>query len=492
MKPAFLPRCLLPCLLPLFLAAQPAPPVPGDFLRFVPLAPGEGHLDTAVKHYARKADGVEVSLIAVVHVGDAAYYDLLQKRFQAYDAVLYEMIREGGIEAESQPGTAHPISQLQIGMKNLLGLEFQLDRIDYRQPNFVHADLDPDSFARLQAERGETIFGLLLKAALEEHRKLAADPSAGLNPFALLFALTSNNRAHQLKYLLGRQMSEMEAVLAGLDASEDGRGSAILSGRNEHAIKVLQEQIAQGRRRLAIFYGAGHMPDFAQRLRQLDFQPATDEWITAWNLRRPRHVEGWTVHIHDDLWRHHQTATSRALALLQSQLASLRTNLPAPALQQLQRVPLYFNPTPAGAQPQVEYHPDPGWLRDHGRNPAMAKAIEFTNIPQFDQETRRMPSFALHELAHAYHDQVLGFDHPEVLAAYQAARTSGRYAEVRRWTGDRETRDRAYAMTDHKEYFAEGTEAFFGRNDFEPFTRDELLRFDPDLARLLARLWGVP
>ncbi len=46
-------------------------------------------------------------------------------------------------------------------------------------------------------------------------------------------------------------------------------------------------------------------------------------------------------------------------------------------------------------------------------------------------------------------------------------------------------------MTDHKEYFAESTEAFFGRNDFYPFTRDQLREHDPEMYRLLMKLWQV-
>jgi hypothetical protein len=30
-----------------------------------------------------------------------------------------------------------------------------------------------------------------------------------------------------------------------------------------------------------------------------------------------------------------------------------------------------------------------------------------------------------------------------------------------------------------------------GRNDYFPFTRDELRRHDPEMARLLAELWQV-
>jgi hypothetical protein len=45
-------------------------------------------------------------------------------------------------------------------------------------------------------------------------------------------------------------------------------------------------------------------------------------------------------------------------------------------------------------------------------------------------------------------------------------------------------------MTNPQEYFAESTEAFFGRNDFFPFTRDELKKHDPGMFDLLGQLWG--
>jgi Anthrax toxin lethal factor, N- and C-terminal domain len=119
----------------------------------------------------------------------------------------------------------------------------------------------------------------------------------------------------------------------------------------------------------------------------------------------------------------------------------------------------------------------------------MARAVEFTNIRLFEKETRRMPFFAFHELAHAYHDQVLGFDHAQVRAAYEAAKKSGRYDKVKRWTGEKITEERAYAMSNAKEYFAESSEAYFGRNDFYPFTRAELKEHDPQMYDLLGRLW---
>lgn len=180
------------------------------------------------------------------------------------------------------------------------------------------------------------------------------------------------------------------------------------------------------------------------------------------------------------------------MGILKLQLKKIVQTVPKPAVAKLQEVALWFSPEYPRTGPRAEYHPNVAWLKANGRDAVMEKGIEFTNVRIFEQETRRMPNFALHELAHAYHDRVLGFDQPEVIAAYEQAKASGKYERVLRRDGKgKEQYDRAYALTDHKEYFAEATEAFFVRNDFFPFKRDELERTDPKMVDLLKRLWGT-
>jgi hypothetical protein len=156
-------------------------------------------------------------------------------------------------------------------------------------------------------------------------------------------------------------------------------------------------------------------------------------------------------------------------------------------------VPLWFSREYPKTRPAAEYHPSAGWLKSNGRDPSMAKGVEFTNIRIFEQETTRMPNFALHELAHAYHDRVLGFENPKIEAAFREARDKGGYDRVERVNGrgKANTREKAYAMTNAKEYFAETTEAFFSRNDFFPFNKAELERHDPRMAALLGEAWGA-
>ena len=45
-------------------------------------------------------------------------------------------------------------------------------------------------------------------------------------------------------------------------------------------------------------------------------------------------------------------------------------------------------------------------------------------------------------------------------------------------------------MSNHKEYFAETTEAFFSTNDIYPFNKEELKKHDADMFALLEQLWA--
>ncbi len=204
-----------------------------------------------------------------------------------------------------------------------------------------------------------------------------------------------------------------------------------------------------------------------------------------------RDLSGWSVHVSTRLISEQPTEVEKALQMMQLQLDEIVRKVPAAAVAELRKVPLWISPEYPNTRPRAEYHPNAGWLRENGRDPQMVKGVEFTNVLIFEAECRRMPNFTLHELAHGYHDRVLGFEQAEILAAFEKARAGGRYERVQRQDSEGRRRlDRAYAMTNAKEYFAECTEAYFSRNDFYPFNREELEKHDPEMFALLGRVWG--
>jgi len=203
-----------------------------------------------------------------------------------------------------------------------------------------------------------------------------------------------------------------------------------------------------------------------------------------------RDIEGWTVHIDPALvsGEHHEEE-ERALTMLSNHLQRIAILIPEPTLAKLRTIEIWIehdHPRIGG----MTYHPSKDWLVNHGHDPRLAHKVHIAHADQLlsREQMLKHPAVILHELAHAYHDQFFGFDHPEILGAYRAAKESGRYESVLLYTGKKV---RHYGMNDQKEYFAEGTEAYFYRNDFYPFVRAELAEFDPTLHGLLGKIWGV-
>jgi hypothetical protein len=201
-----------------------------------------------------------------------------------------------------------------------------------------------------------------------------------------------------------------------------------------------------------------------------------------------RQIEGWTVYINDRLLdRAHHDLGEETIKLLGDHLYRIARVIPAEPLARLRQVRIWVE-LDNGFPTAMCYHVDVGWLRENGYNTNKARAVEISSARKFLDWTHTQPWMVLHELAHAYHDQVLGFDNAEVRACYDSARDAKSYESVLHYSGKRR---RAYALTNDREYFAEATEAFFGTNDFYPFVRVELRQHDPRICELLERLWGV-
>lgn len=198
-------------------------------------------------------------------------------------------------------------------------------------------------------------------------------------------------------------------------------------------------------------------------------------------------VEGYSVHVADDLLAEHKELADEALRLLESHLYNVGRVVPAGALAELRKVRIWLHYKGKGKC--AGYHPSRKWLESHGWDPEMAGSVDLGNAKNFIRSSGHQPFLLLHELAHAYHHQVLGFDNREIKDAHKRAVAGKKYERVLIWNG---RKGRAYAITNPKEYFAETSEAFFGTNDVFPFVRAELKEHDPEMFKLLKKLWEGP
>ena len=298
--------------------AKPASELPEKFIRMTmnperPRIPQS--LDTSIIRFVPTDEklakaGVTVDLIGAIHIGDKAYFQKLDNSFKKYDALLYEMVAEkdeaggspkrwkdrdkpeprttggtdsgSGAEEKSFEAGMTVIGGMQLGAKDMLGLSFQLDGIDYNAPNMVHADMSPEEFAQKMKERGESFFTMFMQLFMEGLAQQRANKQGGASDFALLFAFFSSDRELALKRVMAQQFATTDI----LDTLGGEKGSTIITERNLIALEVLREQLAKGKKRIGIFYGAGHLGDMSRRLvSDFGMKVTGEKSVEAWDLR---------------------------------------------------------------------------------------------------------------------------------------------------------------------------------------------------------------
>lgn len=200
-------------------------------------------------------------------------------------------------------------------------------------------------------------------------------------------------------------------------------------------------------------------------------------------------IEGWTVYVDPALLEgEHAKEGAKAIQMLKSHLFFISLLAPERRLEELRTLEIWIERKHASLT-TMAYHPSAGWLTKNGHDPRLEKKVHIPIASQLLDRRQLMkhPMVILHELAHSYHDQILGFNDLRIKKVFAAAKKSGTYNKV---LSDRGQEVEHYALSNHKEYFAESTEAYFNRNDFYPFVQAELEEHDPKMHSLMMEIWG--
>ncbi len=258
-----------------------------DYVRYV----GDdkaGKLETIV--ISMKKGDVKLDLIGAVHIGDKAYYSALSELFKGYESLLFELVdgqrlkeevegkKEEPSEKETDPAFAF-IRGMMTGLSTYFKFQYQTEGIDYHSKNFVHADVSLDEFQQMQDEKGESFFKLFQKA-LRAQMTIGTDKNAEPKGSQLLLALLGDSSG--LKVAMARSLASADALL---DAIEGEEGTVILSERNKVALRVLEKQVAAGKKNLGLFYGAAHFADMEKRLVKMGYERTGERWMTAWDIQ---------------------------------------------------------------------------------------------------------------------------------------------------------------------------------------------------------------
>ena len=201
-----------------------------------------------------------------------------------------------------------------------------------------------------------------------------------------------------------------------------------------------------------------------------------------------KNIEGWTVWVEPKLLEgEHAEMGAKALSMLGNHLERIAILLPEKQLKEMKKLEIWIEHKHELVP--MQYHPGKDWLIDRGYDPRLEKKVHIPRAAALINRGQLLkhPAVVLHELAHAYHDQILDFNERSIVAAWKHAMKEKKYDKVLLFNG---RLVKHYATTNHKEYFAESTEAYFYRNDFYPFVRAELKEHDPVMHGIMEKVWG--
>jgi hypothetical protein len=197
--------------------------------------------------------------------------------------VLYELIAMPDQRVpDPENGNPHPAKLLQEMVGDSLGFKHQIDRIDYKTENMVHSDLSPREMELARHKRGDDELAILADLILDMLRKMNDEYAEPVAPFDLAI-LSDPDGGIKLRRILARTIGDSGSPASLLHPT---LLRSLIEDRNERAVEVFQQQLDEGKRRIAFFWGAAHMPDLEKRLiLEYGFQREDVRWRNAWDLR---------------------------------------------------------------------------------------------------------------------------------------------------------------------------------------------------------------
>ena len=191
-------------------------------------------------------------------------------------------------------------------MAKSLGLVFQMQAINYDRTNFLNSDLSISEIQALMQPGGVAPGGRPVgKTATEDDESNAAfqnllkamDGSSSLG-MVLKGVMQLIGGSPRMQAMMKLALIETLGVLRadpsrmkGLPPDMQKLLEVLIRERNKVVIEDLRRELKRARpgTSIAVFYGAGHLPDLEMRFRNdLNLRPAEDHWLPAFSVNTTR------------------------------------------------------------------------------------------------------------------------------------------------------------------------------------------------------------
>ncbi|MCF0234223.1 MAG: hypothetical protein HUK22_04505 [Thermoguttaceae bacterium] len=247
-------------------------------------------LETAVVAFEGEGpngEPVEVALVGAIHIAEAGYYDQINALFAEYDAVVFELVMPKGVDAratlaaqrnEEKRVSLSPLNAVSLAQQllgNALGLKYQIDGIDYTAANMIRGDADVEDFLAKLISNGD-----LGRYVVDAVRKSVGELGLGQTEAIALALLVAKDKRAVLRRIVATQLDDEFD-----ESAPDEKETALIHFRDRYAIDAARRALDAGKRKIAIFYGAAHMPDLARRLEnEFGLKRGETRWLTAWKI----------------------------------------------------------------------------------------------------------------------------------------------------------------------------------------------------------------
>lgn len=193
-------------------------------------------------------------------------------------------------------------------------------------------------------------------------------------------------------------------------------------------------------------------------------------------------ASGWTVLLERKLSDRFTRLSDQLMTELETQLDRAVAGLPRTAADPLRKVVIVVGYDGSAAGGAIRYR----WPDPKAPDAARDGTLEIPNAQAFVDAAQTQPWMVMHELAQAWHHRMLGGDHPALHQAYADALKLGAYSNVKQASGKM---GRSGALSSEREFFAQLSRAYYGRNDTYPFVREELMQYDVAGSRMIEAAW---
>lgn len=207
-----------------------------------------------------------------------------------------------------------------------------------------------------------------------------------------------------------------------------------------------------------------------------------------------RKAAGWTVWLERELAEEHGELAENAVSRLEHKLQATLDILPSHSHHILRKLPIFLmlgeQSTAGGRNNGAQYfQANAPAYRDH-LDPRWSSALVIYSARNYTRLSEHWSLLVLlHEFSHAWHLEQWPEKRPDILQAWEHAVHNELYEGIKDVNGKRI--DRAYAVTNQLEYFAELSGTYFLGGEYEPFDRGGLREHDPVGLAMVEKMWGI-